>query len=148
MDKLERAIEIAVKAHAGQLDKGGTQYILHPLRVMLKMATEDERVVAVLHDVVEDSNWTLSQLAAEGFPPAIINALDNLTRKPGEDYEFFIQRASTNPLSARVKLADLEDNSDCSRLRVLTDSDYQRLAKYTRAIRQLRDSLKRQSQTC
>ena len=137
MDLLERAIQIAVQAHAGQVDKAGTQYILHPLRLMLKMRTTDERIVAVLHDVIEDTPWTLDQLAAEGFSPAILTALDRLTRKSDETYEAFILRAAADPFSAAVKLADLEDNSDTSRLPSVTDKDRERLAKYQRAIEQI-----------
>jgi (p)ppGpp synthase/HD superfamily hydrolase len=140
MNLLQRAIEIAVQAHAGQVDKGGNLYVLHPLHVMLRMATDEERIVAVLHDVIEDTSWTLPKLAAEGFPPAILAALHNLTRNSAEDYETFILRSASNPLSAIVKLADLEDNSDLSRIKSPTTLDYERKAKYQRAIEQIRSS--------
>ena len=140
MNLLQRAIEIAVHAHAGQVDKGGNLYLPHPLRLMLRMATDEVHIVAVLHDVIEDTSWTLPKLAAEGFPPAILAALHNLTRNSAEDYETFISRSASNPLSAVVKLADLEDNSDLSRIKSPTALDYERKAKYQRAIDQIRSS--------
>jgi GTP diphosphokinase / guanosine-3',5'-bis(diphosphate) 3'-diphosphatase len=84
MSTLDRAIQIAVTAHAGQIDKGGEPYILHPLRVMLRMRNEEERIAAVLHDVVEDSDSTFESLIAEGFSPNVICALEALTKRPGE----------------------------------------------------------------
>ena len=80
MGNLERAIEIAASAHRGQTDKGGQPYILHPIRVMLRMNTAEERIAAVLHDVVEDSEWTFDALTEEGFSPAVVEALRALTK--------------------------------------------------------------------
>lgn len=92
MATLERAIEIAKQAHAGQVDKGGNDYISHPLRVMEMGRTEDEKIVGVLHDVVEDSDWTFEMLEEEGFAPEIIEALRCLTKlSKDEDYEHFWQ---------------------------------------------------------
>ena len=134
MADLERAIAIAVEAHRGQVDKAGVPYILHPLRVMLKLSTEEERIVGVLHDVVEDTPWTFESLEREGFAPSVIDALRSVTRKDSESYEEFVLRASRNPIGRRVKLADLMDNSDPSRIENPTQADLQRMAKYARAI--------------
>jgi (p)ppGpp synthase/HD superfamily hydrolase len=134
MATLERAIEIAARAHSGQRDKAGAPYILHPLRVMLRAATDAERIAAVLHDVVEDSDWTFDQLRAEGFAPEVVEAVDALTRRPGETYEEFVLRAGAHPLARRVKLADLADNSDPNRITSPTEQDLARLERYRRAI--------------
>jgi len=109
---LEDAIALACRAHRGQVDKAGKPYILHPLRVMLRLEDPAAQIVAVLHDVVEDTPVTLADLRAEGYSGEICDAVDCLTRRPGEAYEAFISRAAANPLSRRVKLADLEDNMD------------------------------------
>lgn len=130
---LEQAISIAVEAHRGSVDKSGVPYILHPLRLMSRMTTDAERMIAVLHDVVEDTNWTLDALRAEGFSEDILSALDCLTRREGETYEAFIARASANPLARRVKIADLEDNMDIRRLSRLADKDVGRLRRYLQA---------------
>ena len=134
MSTLERAIEIAHEAHAGQYDKAGANYINHPLRVMEKGKTEEEKIVGVLHDVVEDSEWTFERLEAEGFTPEVIEALRCVTKlSEDEDYDHFIDRVLTNPLAMRVKLLDLEDNMDMSRLDECTEGDIQRLQKYQKA---------------
>ena len=131
---LEKAIRIAVEAHAGQKDKSGQAYILHPLRLMLRGQTEDERITAVLHDVVEDTPWTLTALKAEGFPRRVLYALDGLTRREKEGYgEIFIQRLSSDRLARRVKITDLEDNMDARRLARFGPKDAKRFAKYPRA---------------
>ena len=127
---LEKAIQCAIQAHAGQTDKAGTPYILHPLRIMMKMGNELEMITAVLHDVVEDTPLTLADLRAEGFSEEIIAAVDHLTRREGEDYDLFIDRVRHNPTAVRVKLADLEDNMDIRRLENLTERDIQRIKKY------------------
>src|SRR5687768_5246030 len=139
MSALERAVALAVKAHAGQVDKAGAPYILHPLRVMLRFATDEERIVAVLHDIVEDCNLSLDDLRKQGFSPEIIAALDCLTRRPEEPYDIFISRAAQNSSARRVKLADLEDNSDLSRLSSPTGEDHARVQKYDRASRVLKN---------
>ena len=132
MSTLERAIEIAVKAHTGQVDKGGEPYILHPLRVMLRMRTEVERIVAVLHDVVEDSDYTLDDLRSEGFPGAVIEALEALTKLPGETRIDAAHRAAQIHLARTVKLADNAENSDLSRIPAPTQKDLDRLEEYRR----------------
>ena len=130
MSTLERAIEIAAAAHAGQVDKAGQPYILHPLRVMLRMTTEHERVVAVLHDVVEDTSVSFAQLAAEGFQNEVLETLQALTKLPGETRIAAARRAAANPLARAVKLADNAENMDLSRIPNPTDKDIARLKEY------------------
>jgi hypothetical protein len=134
MSTLERAIALAATAHAGQTDKAGAPYILHALRVMLRCETNEERMAAVMHDMVEDCGWTLDQLRAEGFPEPVVEAVDAVTRRDGETYEDFVLRARLHPIGRRVKLADLADNSDLSRLPEVTPRDQARLEKYRRAM--------------
>ena len=109
---LEDAIALAARAHRGQVDKSGEPYILHSLRVMLKQESEAARIVAVLHDVVEDTAVSINGLRAAGFDDEICDAIDSLTRRPDEIYEDMIARVAANPIARRVKLADLEDNMD------------------------------------
>lgn len=132
---LARAIAIATEAHAGQTDKAGAPYIEHPLRVMRAQSTEEARMVAVLHDVIEDCpGWTFGRLAEEGFSAAVLDALARVTKTVGESYEDFARRAAGNPVSRAVKLADLADNMDLSRLTEVTDKDLARLEKYRSAL--------------
>lgn len=131
---LQRAIEIAISAHSNQVDKAGAPYILHPLRVMLSLATEEERIVGVLHDVVEDSDWTFDLLRRQGFSDTVVDALKSVTAAGGESYEAFVARAGANPIGRRVKIADLTDNMDMRRLPAPTGRDFERLAKYSRAL--------------
>ena len=130
---LDKAIQCAVKAHAGQKDKAGAPYILHPLRIMMKMDSQAGMIAAMLHDVVEDSSVTLSDLRAEGFSEEVIAAVDHLTRREGEAYEIFINRLRHNPLAVKVKLADLEDNMDIRRIENVTERDIERMQKYQAA---------------
>lgn len=130
MSTLERAIEIAARAHGGQTDKAGKCYILHPLRVMLHVDTVDEQIVAVLHDTLEDTPVTADMLRTEGFSEEILVALDALTKRDGETRIQAAYRAAANPLARRVKLADNADNSDLSRIPKPTEADYARLAEY------------------
>ena len=134
MSTLERAIAVAVAAHAGQIDKASRPYILHPLRVMLALDTTDDQIVGVLHDVVEDTEVTLDRLRADGFSEAILAALDSVTKREGEGYPAFVLRAAANPIGRKVKLADLHDNSDLSRIAHPTQKDHARLARYRAAI--------------
>lgn len=131
---LEKAIQIAVKAHEGQKDKAGQPYILHPLRVMLRTDSEIERICAVLHDVIEDTPITLQILRDEGFAPEVLNVLDLLTKRKGESYDDFINRILTNETACRVKLADLADNMNLSRIQTPSEEDYKRVGKYQRAV--------------
>jgi (p)ppGpp synthase/HD superfamily hydrolase len=135
---LERAIAIAAAAHEGQVDKGGAPYILHPLKVMLRVNTLEERIVAVLHDVVEDCGISFDDLRKEGFSETVLMAIASVTRVPGESYEAFIERVAQNPIGRVVKLADLEENSDLSRIAQPSWEDLERVEKYRRAIGVLR----------
>ena len=130
MSTLERAISIAAEAHAGQLDKAGQPYILHPLRVMLRVSTDDERIAAVLHDVVEDTSVTLEQLANEGFSNSVLSAVQALTKMPGENRIEAAVRAAGNPLARTVKLADNAENMDLSRISAPSERDLARLKEY------------------
>jgi (p)ppGpp synthase/HD superfamily hydrolase len=132
---LERAIEIAVQAHKGTSDKGGSPYILHPLAVMYNLDTDDEKIVGVLHDVVEDTQWTFEKLLDEGFSITLVDALRSVTKhEGGEDYFDFIQRAKKNPLGRKVKIADIQHNMDVTRIKVISDKDATRLNKYKKAL--------------
>ena len=132
---LERAIAIAAEAHAGQKDRGGAPYILHPIRLMIQMDSENVMMAAVLHDVVENSVWTLDDLRKEGFSNEVLNAVDCLTHrdKEGEDYWDYIQRAKSDPIAIKVKLADLEDNLNPDRLNEVTEKDEKRFDRYRKA---------------
>lgn len=130
MATLERAIEIAASAHSGQTDKAGKPYILHPLRVMLRVSSMEERIVAVLHDVVEDTAVTLEQLAQEGFSQQIIEAVQALTKLPGESRIQAACRAKLNPIARTVKLADNAENMDLSRISEPTEKDFARIREY------------------
>lgn len=138
MSTLEKAIEIATEAHKGQYDKAGNDYIGHPLRVMDMGRTEEEKIVGVLHDVVEDTEWTFAQLAAEGFSQEVIDALQCVTKlSENENYDDFIERVKKNPLATAVKINDLSDNMDIRRLPYLSDKDVKRLKKYLKAYKKL-----------
>jgi (p)ppGpp synthase/HD superfamily hydrolase len=134
---LDRALEIAVRAHAGQKDKAGEPYILHPLRLMLGMATEEERIVAVLHDVIEDSAVTLDDLKRAGFRARVLAAVDCLTRRDGETYDDYVTRAGSRALARRVKLADLKDNMRMRRTTGLAAKEPARMQRYLKAYRRL-----------
>ena len=138
MSTLQRAIEIATEAHKGQFDKSGKDYIEHPLRVMEMGRSEQEKIVGVLHDVVEDTDWTFEMLAAEGFSEEIIAALRLVTKtSENENYDDFIERVKKNPLAVAVKINDLTDNMDIRRLPYLSDKDVKRLKKYLKAYKKL-----------
>lgn len=136
MSTLERAIAIAAAAHAGQVDKAGQPYILHPIRVMLRVTHPEERIAAVLHDVVEDTDVTLEQLRDEGFAEGVLQAVEALTKRPGETRLEAAARAAHNPIALRVKLADNAENMDLSRLSNPTPKDHERLKEYE-AVREL-----------
>jgi (p)ppGpp synthase/HD superfamily hydrolase len=138
MPTLEDAILLAVQAHRGQVDKVGQPYALHILRVMFRVETEQERIVAVLHDVIEDTDYTQDHLRELGYSEEVLAALDCLTRRPTETYEQFIERGAANPLARRVKLADLEDNMDIRRLPAITEKDRERLERYIQSWRRLK----------
>ena len=135
---LQKAIQIATEAHKGQLDKSGKDYIGHPLRVMEMGRTEEEKIVGVLHDVVEDTSWTFEALEAEGFSPEVIAALRCVTKlSENENYDDFIERVKKNPFAVAVKINDLTDNMDIRRLPYLSDKDVKRLKKYLKAYKKL-----------
>ena len=135
---LERAIQIAVEAHAGEKDRGGKAYILHPISVMMRCETNEEKIVAILHDVVEDTDWTFEALREEGFAETIIEALKTVTKhSDDEDYDEFIQRSLKNEIGRKVKIADLRENLDVTRIGELTDKDLERIDKYKRALKVL-----------
>jgi (p)ppGpp synthase/HD superfamily hydrolase len=137
MPTLEDAIVLAVQAHRGQVDKVGQPYVLHLLRVMMRLEGEAAQMVGVLHDLVEDTDYTFDDLRGLGYAEEVVQALDCLTRRPEESYEQFIERASVNPLARRVKRADLEDNMDIRRLPAVGEKDLQRLNRYIVAWRRV-----------
>ncbi|NBC46689.1 MAG: HD domain-containing protein [Gammaproteobacteria bacterium] len=141
MPLIETALQIALSAHRGQQDKAGRPYILHPLRVMAAMQTDAERAVALLHDVIEDGDWDRAGLIEAGIPAAVADAVETLSRRDGEEYPAFIERVCANPLAARVKRADVEDNLQVLRLPALSKADLARVAKYHRAWQQLTAAL-------
>ena len=133
LELLEKAIAIAVEAHRGKKDRYGSPYILHPLRVMGRLNSPMEKAVGILHDVVEDTDWTFEDLTHEGFPESVLEALKCVTKRDGEPYDDFVRRSASNPLAKRVKLADLEDNLDLRRITEVTEKDLARLQKYVKA---------------
>ena len=150
---LEKAIKIAVEAHTGQVDKGGNPYILHPLRVMLSLNSEEERIVGVLHDVVEDcEGWSWERLKEQGCSDKLIEALKSVSKTPDEEKQFkemddpnekmdhylqFIKRAKANKIGRHVKAADIRDNLDISRIDDISERDINRLNRYKAAMKKL-----------
>ncbi|MDH6343744.1 (p)ppGpp synthase/HD superfamily hydrolase [Parabacteroides sp. PFB2-12] len=135
---LQKAIQIAIKAHESQFDKYDIPYVGHIMRVMEAGKTDDEKIVGVLHDIVEDTDWTFEKLEEEGFATYIIDAIRCLTKtSEDEPYEEFIKRVQTNPLAVRVKINDLADNMDIRRLSAISEKDVERLRKYHKAYKRL-----------
>lgn len=132
-----KAMKIAYAAHAGQADKTGVPYIYHPIHLAESMTEEKAVITALLHDVVEDTDITIDDLAREGFHADILTALTLLTHNPTEEYMDYISRLSTCPLARKVKLADLRHNSDVTRLDAIDEKTARRLEKYRRAIQLL-----------
>lgn len=138
MSTLIRAIEIATKAHEGATDKYGSAYINHVTRVMNMGENDNEKIVGVLHDVIEDTHWTYEDLEKEGFSKEVIEALKCVTKtSEEEDYTEFITRVKMNSLAVKVKLNDLTDNLDIKRMSVVLESDLKRLNKYLKAYNEL-----------
>lgn len=139
---LERAIELSVSAHEGQTDKAGKPYILHPLRVLMRLEDPESRIVAVLHDVLEDGSPQAAEEARKLLPPELYEALLGVMKREDEHgpegYARFIGRASKNPISRSVKIADLEDNLDVTRLNSVGPADAERLERYLEALRRLK----------
>lgn len=134
---IDIALAIAKKAHAGQVDKAGIDYIQHPLYVASQVKTEQEKVVALLHDVIEDSDVTVDDLLVSGLSNEVVTAVQILTKKKGQSYQEYLEKVKSNNLARVVKLADLKHNSDLSRLKSVTDTDYERVKKYKNAINYL-----------
>ena len=132
MATLEKALEIAARAHAGQRDKEGLPYILHPLRVMHRVTGESAQIVAILHDVVEDTSVTIADLRSAGFSPDIVAAIECVTHSKEEPYAEYVIRCRANPLARQVKVADLEDNSLLSRAMLRRDREVTDLARFRR----------------
>jgi len=143
MSTLEKTIEIAARAHSGQVDKAGAPYILHPLRLMFAVSGENERIVAVLHDVVEDTETTLEDLREQGFGQVIIDSVDALTKRADETRVEAAVRASENPMARAVKIADVEDNMNIERISNPTARDYSRQKEYEETIALLRAKTKK-----
>lgn len=127
------ALRIAIRAHEGQKDKSEREYVMHPIRVAERCKAPRAKIVALLHDTIEDSDVTAEYLRSEGFPEEIISAVLSVTKQEGETYDDFVDRAAANAIGREVKLADLEDNMDIRRLHKITDEDVARLRKYLRA---------------
>jgi len=132
-----KALQIATRAHSGQVDKGGQPYINHPVAVANMVKTGPAKVVALLHDVVEDSAVSIQDLAAAGFGHDIVSAVDAITKRPGEEYNSYLKRVAANPIAREVKLADLAHNMDTGRLESVTAKDQGRIAKYQYATQYL-----------
>lgn len=141
MDIIEKSLQIALAAYSGQKDKAGETYILHPLRVMGKMETKEAKAAAILHDVIEDSEYTAENLTEEGIPGVVVDAVVSLTKKDGETYSDFIKRVSLNELATMVKIADIEDNINILRLAEISSKDLERLVKYHKAHKMLKNSV-------
>ena len=131
---VDLALPIARKAHEGQLDKAGVDYIEHPIYVASQVDTEEEKAVALLHDVIEDSPVSAEELLQAGLPETVVTAVQVLTKKKEQDYQTYLETVKKNPLARVVKLADLKHNSDLSRLSSITEKDRERLKKYKKAI--------------
>ncbi|EOU1990523.1 GTP pyrophosphokinase [Clostridium perfringens] len=140
MSLLELAIDIATKAHEGQVDKGGDPYINHPLRVMNSCDTEETKIIAVLHDVIEDTDITIDYLRNKGFGDNILVPLSLLTRGKNESYMQYIDKISKNEKAKAVKLKDLKDNMNIKRIPNPTEKDFNRLKKYKKAESRLLNS--------
>lgn len=133
--QLEKCIEFARKAHEGQKDKGGNDYIEHPLRLMHSVSSTEEKITAILHDILEDTCYTIGDLKRLlDISDEAADALRLLTRKRGENYMDYIEKLSHNPLAVAVKVADLKDNMNLKRLSVVTEQDLKRCEKYRQAL--------------
>lgn len=137
MSDIERAIKLAVDSHFMQVDKAGKAYILHPLRLMFQCETDEEMIVSVLHDVVEDSNTTIQDLKELGFSSSVLDAIECLTKRSNESYESFIHRISKNTLARSIKIIDIQDNLNLTRLNKISDKDIQRIKKYHKSLNDL-----------
>jgi len=144
MATIEKALAIAAKAHEGQKDKEGLPYILHPLRVMQGVRGEEAQIVAVLHDVVEDTDVTLADLRAAGFSEPVLAAVECVTHLRGQPYADYVVRCKANPVARQVKLGDLEDNSRLSRAILRAErmqADLARMRRYVLSYKFLTDQI-------
>lgn len=130
MNILEIALKLALNAHAGQTDKAGRPYILHPLRIMSQMHTDEERVVALLHDVLEDSCYKPQDLIEQGIPSNLVKTIMLLSKNEHDNYDKFIEKISKNRLAVKIKKADIEDNLNLLRLKSIHSNDVKRIKKY------------------
>lgn len=135
---LEKAYKLCLEKHVGQTDKAGKPYFMHPFRVAERCDTIEQKIVALLHDTIEDTDVTPEFLLAEGFPQEIVDGILSVTRKEEEDYYDFVKRAAENPIGKAVKLHDLEDNMDIRRLASIDDKMKERLNRYIRSYRYLK----------
>jgi len=133
-EMVKKAAVLAFKAHEGQFDKSGYPYVMHPLHVAEGMTSEDSTVVALLHDVVEDTDYTFEDLRNEGFTEAQLEAVKLLTKDGNEDYFAYVERIKTNPIAREVKIGDLKHNSDDSRLKEKGPCEEERLKKYKKSL--------------
>lgn len=129
----DHALRIAIRAHEGQQDKSGREYVMHPICVAERCKDTRAKIVALLHDTIEDTDVTIEYLRKEGFPEEIIDAVLSVTKQEGENYEDFVRRAARNAIGKEVKIADLEDNMDIRRLKEIKEEDVARLRKYLSA---------------
>lgn len=134
-----KALNLAIKYHKGAVDKGGNDYVLHPITVALLVDGESEKVVALLHDIVEDTPMTLPQLLEEGFTKEIVDAVDSVTRRNGEERQDYLIRVKSNEIACKVKIADLIHNSDLSRIQCPKQKDIERVKEYKKEIEYLRN---------
>jgi GTP diphosphokinase / guanosine-3',5'-bis(diphosphate) 3'-diphosphatase len=139
------AIALAKKSHQNQFDKAGKPYINHPIRVMNSVESYEEKIVAILHDAIEDSDLTLTDLVELEFPIGIVEAIEAITKRNGEDYEAYLQRVMANAIALRVKIADMQDNMNIDRISNPTEKDWQRLQKYQATLPRLLETAKMMS---
>lgn len=138
MSEILKALELARLVHDGQTDKRGEPYIAHPLRVMRRFEDETLQVIALLHDVLEDSALSAQDLRALGSREEVVRAVDALSRRHAEDYFVYLERTMKNPLARAVKCADLEDNLDAARLLPPSEENDQRRVKYQKALNMIK----------
>ena len=130
----KKALKLCFQAHKDQVDKSGMPYVFHPFHLAEQMRDEDTTIVALLHDVVEDTDYTLADLRSMGFPPQVCDAIVMMTHDPSVPYLDYVAKLKENPIARAVKLADLRHNSDLTRLDVVDDKALQRVEKYRKAI--------------
>lgn len=137
------ALKLCFEVHKEQIDKSGMPYVFHPFHLAEQMSDEETTIVALLHDVVEDSDRTVEDLRAMGFSEAVLEAITLMTHDPAVPYMDYVAQIKTNPIAKAVKLADLRHNSDMSRLETITDYDWVRAEKYKKAIEILEEDNER-----